>query len=226
MGRVKKLSSAVIIAALAFTTLTLTAGVAHASTATQESEFVSKINHERTSRGLRALTVKSDLVSVARWHSGRMASKGTIWHGDDTPYKITGWTIYGENVGMGPTVSDLHTAFMNSVHHRENILESAFNQIGVGIVVKDGTIYVTEIFVKRASTTTTTVRKTSTTTTYRSKPAVSRPTTTAARPVAKPAAPKPKPVPVAAPLNVSLLVELVGLDAHSVDPATGQALGV
>lgn len=228
MGRVKRIATVLTLVTLSFTTLVLSAGVAHASTATDEAKFVSLINQERSSRGLRTLVVKSDLVSVARKHSADMAAKGTIWHGDSTPYKISGWTIYGENVGMGPTVADLHRAFMDSPDHRANILEKAFNQIGVGVVIKDGTIFVTEIFVKRGSTTTTT-----TTTTTTKKTTTSRTTSTApkpapapkpvAKPAPRPAAPKPA---TASPMNVTLLVQLVGLDARSVDPATGHALGL
>ena len=51
----------------------------------------------------------------------------------------------GENVGEGPTVTDIHNAFMNSPEHKANILDHDFTQVGVGVSVdKNGIIWVTE----------------------------------------------------------------------------------
>src|SRR5437016_6743950 len=147
--------------------VTISAGTASASTASNESRFVSLINYERTSDtkswscgragGLNALSVASDLVAVARKHSQQMAAKGTIWHDSSTWNSVSGWSEYGENVGMGPSdisdpVGNLHQAFMNSPEHRQNILYKTFNQVGIGVVISNDTMYVTEILVKRVST--------------------------------------------------------------------------
>ena len=115
-------------------------------------------------------------------------------------------------------------------HEIESIVGIVF-QVGIGVTIKDNTMYVTEIFVQRGSSysaPTTTTRRTTTTT---------RRTTTAThtyRPVASVthtvqhalAAPKSKPAPVVAiPQNVDLLVRMVGMDSDHVDPATGAAAG-
>lgn len=212
--------------------ITISAGVASAANATDEARFVSLINHERTSRGLHSLVVRSDLVAVARRKSDQMAAKGTIWHDSSTWDSVSGWQAYGENVGMGPSdvsdpVGNLHTAFMNSPEHRQNILYKTFNQVGIGVTIKDNTMYVTEIFVQRGSTytapktTTTTTRKTTTTTTHTYHPVAAVTHT-----VQHAAAPKPKPAPVVAiPQTVDLLVRMVGMDSDHVDPATGAAAG-
>ena len=228
----KRFVSGVILSTLVAGMITISAGAASAANATDEARFVSLINHERTSRGLHSLVVRSDLVAVARRKSDQMAAKGTIWHDSSTWDSVSGWQAYGENVGMGPSdvsdpVGNLHTAFMNSPEHRQNILYKTFNQVGIGVTIKDNTMYVTEIFVQRGSSynpPTTTTRRTTTTT--------HRATTTTYHPVASvthtaPAAPpKPKPAPVVAiPQNVDLLVRMVGMDSDHVDPATGAAAG-
>jgi uncharacterized protein YkwD len=194
------------------------------SSTTDESQFTSDTNYERGRHGLSTLVTESDLVAAARKHSQDMANKGTIWHDPNTPYTISGWTVYGENVGMGPDEQSIQTAFMQSQEHCDNVLDGEFNQIGVGVVVKDGTVYVTLIFVKRNSSPpapTYTSSYTPPATHYVPVAAVN-----AAKP--KPARPAPaKPAtPVVQPRTVSLLVQLVGLDAEAVNPATGQALGV
>ena len=225
----KRFVSGVILATLVAGMITLSAGVASAANATDEARFVSLINHERTSRGLHALVVKSDLVAVARHKSDQMAAKGTIWHDSSTWNSVSGWTAYGENVGMGPSnvsdpVGNLHTAFMNSPEHRQNILYPTFNQVGIGVTISNNTMYVTEIFVQRGSTYSapTTVRRT--TTTRRTTTATYHPVAAVTHTVRAAVKPAPAPV-VAVPQTVDLLVRMVGMDSDHVDPATGAAAG-
>jgi uncharacterized protein YkwD len=117
------------------------------STATMESQFVAKINSARESNGLRPYSVASDLTSVARQHSADMAAKQSLYHNPDLTTQVQNWQAVGENVGEGPTVDDIHQAFMNSPEHRDNILDHDFTQVGVGVSVDGhGTIWVTEDF--------------------------------------------------------------------------------
>ena len=138
------------LAAAAATALLLASSPSSATTS-QESDFVSRINQERSARGLRTLAVKSDLTAVAREWSEQMARSGTISHDPDLANKVSGWTMLGDNVGKGPTVSAIHKAFMESPTHRDIILEGGFNQVGVGIVKSGETLYVTQVFAKRAT---------------------------------------------------------------------------
>lgn len=86
-------------------------------------------------------------MPLARYHSERMAAAGTIWHTPDLTSQVSGWKYLGENVGVGPTVDALHTAFMNSPPHRANIIDPDFTEVAVGVAVdSSGQIYVTEIF--------------------------------------------------------------------------------
>lgn len=215
---------AAMLLTAAVATVSLSALAAPAKAGSEESQFVSLHNKARSSRGIRTMSVQSDLTAVARRHSGRMAAKGTIWHNPNLANEVGGnWTVLGENVGMGPDVNDLFDAFMNSTGHRRNILESDYNQFGVGVVISDGTIYVTVVFAARkASSSTPTYTRPRTTTTRRTvarKASVPRP----AVPVAKPLPPKPA-APVVAPRNVELLVRLVGMDDTASASARGNAV--
>lgn len=126
----------------------LPAGSALASDATKEAEFISLINDERTSRGLSELIPYWDLTDDAWAHSDRMAAAGDIWHNPDLGTVTSGWYALGENVGMGPTVGSLHTAFMDSAGHRANVLGD-YNYVGVGVTVDEyGTIFVTVVFMR------------------------------------------------------------------------------
>ena len=208
------LAAVLALGAVAFSTT-------DALASSEESRFTSLTNHERTSRGEHALVTKSDLVAVARRHSQRMAERGYIYHNDNLPNEVGGdWRMLGENVGRGGSVDAIHQALMDPAPHRHNILESRFNQIGIGTAIaKDGRIYVTEVFAQRGST----VRRMVVRRTTSTRPRV------ASAPRHATPKPKPKPRPVPPPPNpqtVEILVRLIGLDARQVNPATGAAMGL
>jgi hypothetical protein len=111
-----------------------------------ESGFLSRLNQERTSRGLKALDTSGDLASLARRHSGDMASAGHPYHDPNIRAEVSNWQELGDNVGSGPNVDNIHTAFMNSQVHRDEILEPDYTQVGVGCFWAGDVLYVTEIF--------------------------------------------------------------------------------
>lgn len=181
-----------------------------------EGRFVSLLNGERSSRGIARLPVAGELTAIARKHSERMAADGRIYHNSALPSQVgSGWKAIGENVGRGGSVESIHRAFMDSAGHRAHILDSRYNEVGVGVAVRDGTIYVTQVFVQRA-----TVR--------RAAPRAERP----ARPsrARRPASPPPRVVVVAveppAAREVAVLLRLLAHDADVINPATGMAAGV
>ena len=117
------------------------------ATASTESEFVSRANGARTSRGLRAYAVKSDLVAVARRQAARMASSGRMYHNPNLGSEVGGWSNVGENVGRGPDVASIHNAFMSSSSHRSNICSSVFTELGVGTArAGNGELFVSQVF--------------------------------------------------------------------------------
>ena len=126
----------------------VTTGTAFAdSSVSMESQFIAKMNGAREANGLRPYAVASDLTSIARQHSAEMASRQELYHNPSLTTQVQNWQAVGENVGEGPTVDDIHTAFMNSPEHRANILDHDFTEVGVGVTVdKNGVIWVTEDF--------------------------------------------------------------------------------
>lgn len=192
-----------------FTTLVIVAIIMVATFVTPalagaESEFVSKINASRAAAGLAPLEVYWDLADDARAQSARMAAKGEIFHNPNLASSTGVWAALGENVGVGPDVSSLHSAFMASAGHRANILGD-YDYIGVGVTVDDeGLVWVTMIYMRAdpglnggGTTTTTTSPQTTTTTSLQTTttqppvsqaPAPEEPTPTTTRPPAVPVA--------------------------------------
>jgi uncharacterized protein YkwD len=142
---------AVVLAASLTVFLVPTSGVGAASSA--EKRMRQLINRERTERGRKALAMNDLLVGIARRHSKDMADDRRIYHNPNLGFALrsSNPSAWGENVGMGASVPRLHDLFMNSAAHRQNILNPEFDRVGVGIVVRDGALYVTVVFVAVAA---------------------------------------------------------------------------
>jgi uncharacterized protein YkwD len=123
------------------------APAAHADSGSEEAQFLALTNQLRSSLGIQTLTPNAQLTSIARNWSAQMASQGTISHNPSlTSQAPSNWQQLGENVGMGGAVGVIQTAFINSPHHYENLAKGSYNQVGIGVVDSNGTIFVTVDF--------------------------------------------------------------------------------
>lgn len=108
----------------------------------KERQMIDLVNQERAKAGLESLAVDMRLVALAREKAQDMIDRGYFSHQSPTygsPFdmmKAAGITYRtaGENIAGAPTVERAHTALMNSEGHRRNILNPAFDYIGIGIV--------------------------------------------------------------------------------------------
>ena len=96
-------------------------------------------NHKRRSRELRPLCVNRKLTKAARAHSASMIKKDYFGHGNvGRRLKRHGYhcRVCAENIGGGSgKYAKPHNMFrrwMNSSHHRANILDRRFRAVGVG----------------------------------------------------------------------------------------------
>lgn len=122
------------------------AAQAAASTADLERDFHALVNIERAKQGLGALEMRSDIVRVARAHSEVMVREWRLHHNPHFSTQITGWQRISENVGFGPSVERIHQALMESEGHRRNILDDRVTEVGIGVRVQDGRVWVTQNF--------------------------------------------------------------------------------
>jgi uncharacterized protein YkwD len=118
-----------------------------------EAEFVARINSLRASKGLSQLQSHSQLQSVARNWTERMVQNGQISHNPNLGSQVEGnWTKLGENVGVGYDVDGLMQAFINSSAHYKNLVDPAWNYVGVGVTIAgDGRMYTTHNFMAMGS---------------------------------------------------------------------------
>lgn len=107
-----------------------------------EETMFKLVNEERRKRGIPELIWKSELVPVARAHATDMWKRHYFGHispdgkdvGDRLKEAGIAYTIAGENLALAPTVQTAHQGLMNSEGHRENILDTRFHSVGVGVI--------------------------------------------------------------------------------------------
>jgi uncharacterized protein YkwD len=110
-----------------------------------------RINEVRADHGLSKVGYSDRLSTSAREHSGRMADRGELDHSDLDAQYACGYT--GENIAYTYASADIATEngtvnyygneteiahglvrqWMNSVQHRQNILDPKFSAEGIGI---------------------------------------------------------------------------------------------
>ena len=139
------LTTALLSATLLGATLVAPPGAA--ATSGREAKLIAKINHARANHGLRALRTKPGLMRYAGQHSADMAARHSLYHTTNFGV-VCCWSAIGENIAYNSTVRRVHRAFMRSPGHRANILNPHMRRLGVGIVNRGGTLWVTEIFTK------------------------------------------------------------------------------
>jgi uncharacterized protein YkwD len=123
-----------------------------------EQSIVDLVNQTRQQNGLAPLQVNPLLVEMAHIQSTDMAELEQLSH--DLPgaalpslqsraqYVGYSFAYLGENVAFNyPDANSVMTAWMNSSGHRENILNSSYTEIGVGVAYdSQGEPYFTQDF--------------------------------------------------------------------------------
>lgn len=160
-----------LVAVLAGLAVSLVVSAAPAGASSEAYDFLSRVNASRQAHGLKPLAMKSDLVNVAYGWSKHMADNNTLAHNPNLTTQVKNWQAVGENVGVGPTVKDIEDAFMASTHHRENILDPSYTEVGIATVRDaNGQLWVTQDFRQPMTTSTASAPRTTTRTTTTSTP--------------------------------------------------------
>jgi len=122
-------------------------GAAPAQAATSNaSYFVNAINAQRSAHGRARLKVSAEMTRAAQRWASAMARSNVLAHNPKLATSVTNWRYLGENVGVGYSAASLEAAFYASPHHRANMLDRDFTEIGVAVVVVNGKMWVAEEF--------------------------------------------------------------------------------
>jgi uncharacterized protein YkwD len=120
-----------------------------------EKKILEMTNAERAKEKLPPLDPNPTLFKIARQHSVNMAKKGEMTHVLDGKGPVQrveeggyDYARVAENVAWsdGLPLTAIMKSWMESKHHRENILKTGIEEIGIGIARNGKDIYYTQLF--------------------------------------------------------------------------------
>jgi len=117
------------------------------SCSAQQWQAVSLVNRDRADAGLPGLDMDTTLNQKAQAWANHLAELQTLAHSELADGPSPGWSRLAENVGYGASIEAVQDAFMNSPHHRQNILDHQHNMVGTGVAYDaNGVVYVVQVF--------------------------------------------------------------------------------
>jgi hypothetical protein len=128
---------------------------ARSGVADQAIQLLNLVNADRANAGLAPVHPRADVAAIAQGWTAQMVAAGTLSHNDayfsaDT-HQAIGAQAEGENVGFSGSMEAVELGFMNSPHHRANILDPRFTAIGIGVQQSSsGAWWVTQDFLQEA----------------------------------------------------------------------------
>jgi uncharacterized protein YkwD len=144
------------IIVLAVITLLITSYSVYAQSEVTSAEraLFEALNRERTAQGLSALQWDNALASAAREHAVRMAQRNVLSHQlpgeppvqDRATRAGARFSLIAENIAVAPTPATIHSAWMQSPHHRENILDPQLNVVGIAVIKGDEGLFAVQDF--------------------------------------------------------------------------------
>lgn len=127
-----------------------------------EYQFLAELNSDRAVNGLPALAANGVLSGLARQRAQQNLAAGSINHYDASgnlifagmlnavgfPFAFAGENLAENNYPWAQSLDQANAALMNSPTHRDNILNSRYNEAGVGIAGpgSQGQFYYTQLF--------------------------------------------------------------------------------
>jgi len=100
------------------------------------------VNRERNKSGIPELKWNEKIAEVSYDYANYMWENYYFGHtdlqgrdvGDRLRTAKISYSLAGENLALAPTVISDHNGLMNSEGHRENILNTEFEEIGIGVI--------------------------------------------------------------------------------------------
>jgi uncharacterized protein YkwD len=115
-----------------------------------ENQNFAAVNALRARVGVRQLARAGELNTKAQQQADRMAKAGRIFHSANLASGVSpGWRLIGENVAVAGSVQAAEAALEKSSPHYANLTNRTFSQMGAGVTVKSGRVYLVQVFVAR-----------------------------------------------------------------------------
>ena len=146
--------------ALLLLAIMLFSGISRAPRLLSTQEIIALLNHDRSQKGLEALTLDPVLNLAALAKAQDMIHKNYFAH--VSPEGVAPWywfkalgyqyTYAGENLAAGFTdPADLENSWMNSPEHRANILSPFYSDVGLAVIEENNVSLVVQLFGSKES---------------------------------------------------------------------------
>jgi uncharacterized protein YkwD len=123
------------------------AGVERRGATVLQLQVVELANQARIAHNLSLLIEDPLLDDAAQQWADQMVELGRLEHAADLGEGMGDtWIKLGENVGRGGSVAAITDAWLKSEKHRANIIDPTFDSMGVGVVERDGTLWIVQRF--------------------------------------------------------------------------------
>lgn len=115
----------------------------------QTEQLFALANQARATAGVGPLKWDRALATAALNHCQRMAAEGPIAHryggepevGERAAQSGSHFSVIEENVAVGSRAATIHQGWMDSPHHRENLLSAEVDSVGIAVVSSRGVLY-------------------------------------------------------------------------------------
>jgi uncharacterized protein YkwD len=122
-------------------------------------QLLALTNQARTQAGLQPLTWDPALAEAAMKHCERMSVEGPIEHqypgelGLSDRASLTGahFSLIEENIAFGQYPAQIHNEWMHSEGHRENLLSTEVDHVGIAVISHRGNLYAVADFARATS---------------------------------------------------------------------------
>ena len=116
-------------------------------------QLLKLINSSRKEHGLSEVSLSTELNNLAQAHSQDMADNNFFGHvnlagqtPDDRRIAAGIKTSVGENLASDTSIEAAHFGLLRSASHRSNLLGEDWERVGLGIVNKNGQLFISEEF--------------------------------------------------------------------------------
>jgi uncharacterized protein YkwD len=104
------------------------------------------LNHDRNVRNVSIVRYDPMLQRKAQRWAHKLARENRLYHSNLASGVSGCWRNIGENVGYGGSIAAIHRAYMRSPSHRANILNSAYDRVGLGVARNGSRVFTVQVF--------------------------------------------------------------------------------
>jgi len=123
------------------------------SKSTLRQTLLNLVNTERKKAGLNPIELNDELTTLAQAHTDDMSANNYFSHvnlDNETPedrrIEAGILTPVSENIAKDVSIEFAHSGLMRSAAHRLNILTDDWTQVGIGVTIDNGYIYISQEF--------------------------------------------------------------------------------